>query len=292
MQQAEQTTGKPRPRLFRALGKRDAPQVIDVLGEQYQLIESLKHDSWAATAIYEGEAGKLICKFNRQQSIFGFPMKWLGRRLARRETKVMQIMADCRQIPDDCGRIYANGKYQDNASGHIFIPGRPMAKDDVVGDDFFPKLRKIIEAMHARDIAYVDLNKSENIIVGDDGDPYMVDFQISFMLPLWWPANWIMRGLLYVLQQSDIYHFMKHYIRLRKDQLPPEQQDINRIRPPWIRAWRQLATPFRETRRRLLVLLGIRKGSGKSTSEHDPEDAVRRAMQTKAVATENTEKDS
>jgi len=279
MDNEQATTGKPRPKLFRALGHNDPPKVIVVLGEQYERTTILKHDSWAGTAIYEGIAGKLICKFNRQQSIFGFPMKWLGRRLARRETRVMQLMADCPRIPDDCGIIYADGEPLDYAAGHVFIPGRPMAKDDTLNDTFFPLLQDILKQLHRRDIAYVDLNKAENIIVGDDGNPYLVDFQISFTLPRWWPGNSLpMRVLLHILQRSDEYHLMKHFVRIRPDLLPPEQRDIKQLRPWWIRGWRMLATPFRETRRRLLVLLGIRKGTGKNTTEFDPEDAVRRSM--------------
>ena len=67
-------------------------------------------------------------------------------------------------------------------------------------------------------------------------------------------------------------------IRYRPDQLPEDQRDINKHRPIWIRGWRCLATPFRETRRRFLVLAGIRKGQGKSVTEHAPEDAVQRQM--------------
>jgi hypothetical protein len=39
-----------------------------------------------------------------------------------------------------------------------------------------------------------------------------------------------------------------------------------------------VAVPFRSARRRLLVLLGIRKGRGRAETEHFPEDAVRRSL--------------
>jgi hypothetical protein len=39
-----------------------------------------------------------------------------------------------------------------------------------------------------------------------------------------------------------------------------------------------VAVPFRNLRRRLLVVLGIRKGRGRAETEHFPEDAVRQSL--------------
>ena len=50
--------GKPRPALFRALGNHEPPPSVEVDAQTYQLVEVFKHDSWAATAIYQGSAKK------------------------------------------------------------------------------------------------------------------------------------------------------------------------------------------------------------------------------------------
>ncbi|MAX25477.1 MAG: hypothetical protein CMJ19_13335 [Phycisphaeraceae bacterium] len=279
--------GKPRPALFRALGKNEPPTEITADGQRYVQVKILKHDSWAATGLYAGddEAGnpgagqKIIAKFNRQQSIFGFPMKWLGLILASGEHTIMKAMADEPTIAHSFDVIEVEGKQVHHVAAHKYIDGHPLTPNDRVTDEFFPTLKAVLEKLHSRGIAYVDMNKAENVIVGDDGLPHLIDYQISFMLPKWWPGNWFgTRVLLWVLQQSDMYHLMKHWIRYRPDQLPEDQRDINKHRPIWIRGWRCLATPFRETRRRLLVLVGIRKGKGKSVTEHAPEDAVQRQM--------------
>ena len=76
---------RPRPAIFRALGRSEPPPVVQIEGAAFRMIELLKHDSWAATAIYESADRKALCKFNRQQSILGLPMRWLGRLLASRE---------------------------------------------------------------------------------------------------------------------------------------------------------------------------------------------------------------
>jgi hypothetical protein len=43
---------RPRPAPFRALGAADPPATITLDGETFRRVEILKHDSWAATAVY------------------------------------------------------------------------------------------------------------------------------------------------------------------------------------------------------------------------------------------------
>ena len=132
--------------------------------------------------------------------------------------------------------------------------------------------------MHKEGMAYVDLHKPENIIVGEDDSPYLIDFQISYYSSRNWWAKWSpMRIWLHYLQKSDVYHLRKHYARCRPDQCGYDSEQIAKHRPWWIRLHRMLFVPVRTARRRLLVLLGIRRGKGRVTSEHFAEDAVRRA---------------
>ena len=49
-------TVRPRPALFRALGRHDPPSEIEVAGDLYRRSSVFKHDSWAATALYTCEA--------------------------------------------------------------------------------------------------------------------------------------------------------------------------------------------------------------------------------------------
>ncbi|MGD8685915.1 MAG: hypothetical protein PVH15_04030, partial [Syntrophobacterales bacterium] len=140
-------------------------------------------------------------------------------------------------------------------------------------------LQQLIKEMHARDLAYLDLSKRQNIIVGDDDRPYLIDFQISLNLPGWWPINsWPMRTVLRLLQDMDDYHVLKHYRDCRPDLLSPEQLDLERYRPWTIRLGRRIGKPLREMRRRFLVFIGVRTGKGRAQSETAPEDAVRREM--------------
>jgi hypothetical protein len=127
--------------------------------------------------------------------------------------------------------------------------------------------------MHRRGIAYVDLHKRENIIVGDDGRPYLVDFQISFDMTH--PRLRWLPGVQFAFDQlcvGDLYHLEKHVRRSDASALAYHPPEI----PAWLRLHRLIAVPFRQLRRRMLVARGIRTGRGAVASEVFAEDAVRR----------------
>ena len=279
-------TVRPRPPVLRALGADDPPAEIEAGGHAYRRAEILKHDSWAATAIYDGPAGRIVCKFNRRQSAFGLPMRWLGRMLARREGRMLALLADLPNVPNPCGPIRAGGRLLDYAVGHDYVPGHPLGRKEPVDDDFFPRLGRLLAEMHRRNMAYVDLHKAENIIVGEDGQPYLIDFQISVALSRRWPATTDpARWLLGLLQRSDEYHFRKRVSKCRPDlyaeMTPGGKKDI----PWWIHVHRLIGVPIRTLRRRLLAALRVRDGGGQAASETFAEDSVRReAAQTPKAA--------
>src|SRR5262245_25109919 len=161
---------RPRPPLFRALGADDPPAEVTVNETAYTRTEIYKHDSWAATAVYTSASGtRIVCKFNRVQSVCGLPMDWLGRRLAEREERALARLADLPLFPRALGPVYSGGRRLRNALARSFIAGHPLGSAERVGPEFFPALRASLVAMHERGIAYVDLHKRENVIVGEDG---------------------------------------------------------------------------------------------------------------------------
>ena len=264
---------KIRPALFRALGKSEAPETVEVGGTTYQRKHLFKHDSWAATAHYGAADGReIVCKFNRRQSILGFPMGWLGRLLASHEAHLLKMLADLPNVPPESGAVIVDGKIQKNAVAHAFIPGQPLRKEDKPGPEFFKQLEATLNEMHRRGIAYVDLHKRENILVGDDGKPYMIDFQIGQALPKWGPLGFVLG----ILQQSDAYHLRKHILHFQPDYFGNVSEEEALKRPLWIRMHRMVAVPFRTLRRRLLVLFGVRTGHGAAETEVFPEEGIRK----------------
>ncbi len=271
---------KARSPLFRALGAAEPPEVVEVDGEIYDRVEIYKHDSWAATARYASHRGVIICKFNRVQPVLFFPMSWLGRRLAARERHALERLADLPTIPDSMGDVRVDGKIMPNAVARRYVSGHPLMRKEFVSPRFFQTLKETLAVMHDRGMAYVDLHKRENIIVGDDGQPYLIDFQICLDSTTRTVRGWaFMPAILDVLCQADRYHLTKHV--LHHAQVNEEQAlaQLDACRPWWISAHRRVAVPFRELRRKLLVAIGIRKGKGRAESEHFAEDAVRREVE-------------
>ncbi|MCG6122043.1 MAG: hypothetical protein MEP57_04970 [Microvirga sp.] len=264
---------KKRPPLLRALGSAEPPQTIEVAGREWRLDETFKHDSWAATATYVAGEDRLICKFNRAQPVFFIPMRWLGRALARREIGFLERLRDVALVPTPYGEVRAGGVLLDNAAARVFIPGEAFHGPEQVTPAFFDDLYALLREVHARDMAYVDLHKRENVIVGPGGRPYLIDFQVSFGVAP--GAGRINRAVLTRLQETDLYHIRKHHLRCFPETLSPEQIAAFREPPGIISIHRRITKPLRSLRRKLLVKLGVRDASGMARSEADPEIAFR-----------------
>jgi hypothetical protein len=268
---------RPRPAVLRALGHAEPPARIELDGETFHHVETLKHDSWAATAVYRSPSRTAKCKFNRTRSIGLLPMRWLGRLLAAREQWFMARLAGIQGIPVGLGPVFVDGRPLPNAVAHEWIAGHALAEGEQVDDRFFPMLTVILEAVHRRGVAHVDLHKRENLLVDDAGRPHLIDYQISFGLPTGGVSAFFLGGLLRLLQRCDEYHLLKHRVKHRPDQIGLTLADMHRMRPWWIRAHRCVAVPFRTVRRRLLAALRIRSRTGHAHSEVFPEVAHRRA---------------
>jgi hypothetical protein len=229
---------------MRALGKSGLPAQFAIDGVGWRLARAVKHDFWAATGFYEDGAGRrAVLKMSRVEDFAGFPLDWIGRFLCRREVRFYNRLSDLPNVPRVLGLIGKHGFV------HDYVPGRPLQKDKPVPDGFFGELAGLLEELHRRGIAYVDTNKPENILLGDDGRPHLIDFQISWDLQEWgdwWLNRWILRRL----QHEDFYHILKHKKRLRPDEMTPaELAQAERV-SPLIRLHRFLTKPYFKFRRR------------------------------------------
>lgn len=268
---------RPRPAVFRALGHAEPPTSVELDAETFRHVETLKHDSWAVTAVYRSATRTAKCKFNRTQPILFMPMSWLGRLLAARERWFMKRLAGIQGIPVSLGEVRVEGQRLAHAMAHEWIEGHALAEGERVDDHFFPLLTAILKDVHRRGVAHVDLHKRENLLVDNAGRPHLIDYQISFGLASGRLSALVFGGLLRLFQRCDDYHLLKHRMRHRPDQVDLLPEDMHRMRPWWIRAHRCVAVPFRTVRRRLLTALRIRSRTGHAFSETFPEVAHRRA---------------
>jgi len=249
------TNNQPQPKKvhsgLRALGRRTLPAKISLKQGQYELVRIFKHDFFAATGLYDGPGGMVVLKIGRESDFLGLPLAWLGRWLTRREAAIYRRLSNVPGVPDFVQQDRKNGLI------HIYAPGHPLRRRERVNDQFFDRLQQLLDELHRRDIAYVDLNKRDNIIVGDDGRPYLIDFQIS----LCWPAGrrkkpLAIRWLLSQFQTGDLYHLAKHMRRHRPDLMRPEHQAMLRRGADLVRWHRWFSGPFRQLRRQTLKRLG------------------------------------
>lgn len=243
-------TGRLRyPWLYALPGGR-LPQRVVSGADTYELVETFKHDFFAATGLYRGPHGLAVFKAGRSNDFLTIPTDWIGRFLTAREVRLYRAAQGLAGVPKLLGTV------GEHAFLHEFIPGHPLGRRECVSDDFFDRLRDLLGALHERDVAYVDLNKRQNILVGDDGRPYLIDFQISWHAPLragrgGSAARWILRRL----QQADRYHYLKHKRRLRPELLSEEERTAAERLGFWIRLHRSIARPLTNLRRTILKRL-------------------------------------
>ena len=244
------------PDWLRALGSNDLPEVVRIEGVTYHRAKVFKHDFFAATGLYQSANVKAVLKIGRTAPICGIPLSWIGRFLAGHEARLYRLTQSIDGVPRFLGC------WRDTGILHEYVEGRPLARNDRPDDAFFPRLSAMLDEIHKLGAAYVDLEKPENILVGEDGSPHLIDFQISYHLP---PSRLgdteLNRLAVRVLQQSDRYHLLKHWRKLRPDQLA-ERPELNaNAMPIWIKLHRAIFRPLTQLRRRILVLLGARSSA-------------------------------
>ena len=233
---------------MRALGRHELPREFRLGQDVWRHAHTMKHDFFAATGLYEDAARsgrRAVLKVSRTVDFAGLPLDWLGRWLCRREVRFYAKLADLPNVPRVLGTIGRTGFV------HAYVEGRPLAQARPVPDGFFDELFDLLHELHRRGVAYVDTNKPENILLGADGRPHLIDFQISWDLHRF-PRSRLNRWWLRLLQAEDLYHARKHRRRFRPDELAPGDAQRRAPLSPWIRLHRFVAAPFKRIRRRTL----------------------------------------
>ena len=237
----------------RALGSRELPDKLALADGAYRRVQTLQHSFFAATGLYEGPGGKMLFKVGREASLFGFPMRWIGRLLSRRELWMYEVCSGIEGVPTEFEVITDTGFVRP------FIEGHPLERGERVNDEFFPRLQKLLGEIHARELAFVDLQKAENVLVDEVGAPWLFDFQAAWHFPSRGGRTGLARiipGPLgrYILrrfQTADDFHVLKHWRRSRPDTISAEQLESTHHPGGWIRIHRVLHNRWRALRKRV-----------------------------------------
>jgi len=134
--------------------------------EYYRTAEGTRPDLRVVTS----DNGKLVVKdFKRSDFLFRVIV---GPILIRREFGALRNLLGVTGIPQLAGRIdrYAF------AIEHISGMSLDRVPSGALSSEFYSGLRSVIDEMHSRGIAHCDLRSRGNVMLGDDGKPYVVDF--------------------------------------------------------------------------------------------------------------------
>ncbi len=224
-------------RYLRALGRDELPEQIVLGGRAYSLERRFKHNSVSAVGLYATDGDRVVLKCYRRAPALVVPMKWVGRLMARHEAAMLRRVQDVDGVPGLRGRYGPTGLVRD------YVPGRPLTRSSAVDREFFRRLRRLMDELHGRGLAYVDLEKAENILVGEDGRPHLIDFQVAFG----GRSRWVLRRL----QEADDYHIRKHMRRVIKGRLSREEILESKDRPWLVRMSNLMNVPYMTLRKLL-----------------------------------------
>jgi len=231
------------------------PDVIDIRGRPHRCVDVLKDDFYAITRIYEGPAGRFIVKASQLYPCRNFAREWIARFLAKRELNIHNRLKHVGGVPRIVGKIGRFGFIRE------FVPGETLNRAEHIPDDYFDGLEKILEQVHSAGVAHIDIEKPENVLVGEDGRPHIIDFQISWCPGLWVaPFRWLTRPLFRIAQREDWYHFYKHKRKLRRDLVTEEEYIRGRRTSLAIKIHRFLTRPYFFIRRRIQKRLRMGRG--------------------------------
>jgi RIO-like serine/threonine protein kinase len=208
----------------------------------------LKRDLFGTVTLAE-DAGTLVVV--RDTRAARWWLRWLARRLARRETRALLQLAGLEGVP----RIV-------HATPDLvvrdFIAGEPMQRARPTDAAYFRDALRLVRRLHARRIAHNDLAKEPNWLVTPDRHPALVDFQLA--------TRSRRRGRLFrALAHDDLRHLFKHK-RSYAPQLLTARQRRVLARPSIVsRAWKATGKPVYLFVTRRLFGWADREGAGDRT---------------------------
>jgi len=261
-----------------ACGRHRLPQSLSFKDTSYRLVRIFKHDFFAATALYQVDSlgpspaitsppAKIVLKVARRGDLLGLPLAWLGRAICRHECALLRRLQGLPGAPrllDTCG---------EDAFIYQYIEGLTLQENPNVPDDFFDQLQLLLNRIHARRIAYMDMNKRTNIIIDPNNTPHLIDFQVSCCIPeRLLGSKRLAQAVFGRLANADRYHLLKHKRRLRPDLMDETQISQSRRISFLIALHRLYARPFIWLRRRGLSYLSHKDllANPKSTHRNKP----------------------
>lgn len=153
-----------------------------------------------------------------------FGMRWIARKAAAREARVLTILAGVDGVP----QLLA---WDEGLLERSFMAGAPMQQAQPRNPDYFRQAHRLLKRLRGLGVVHNDLAKEPNWLLRDDGRPGIVDFQLA------WHSR--KRGRLFrLLAREDLRHLLKHKRSYCPDALTPVERGLL-ARRSWIASgWR------------------------------------------------------
>lgn len=153
-----------------------------------------------------------------------FGMRWIARRAAAREARILVALCGLDDVPQLLGW---DGSILDRS----FMAGAPMQLAQPRDPAYFRQAHALLKRLRSRGIVHNDLAKEPNWLQLADGRPALVDFQIA------WHST--RRGSLFrLLAREDLRHLLKHKRTYCADALTPIERQLLKRRSWIARGWR------------------------------------------------------
>ncbi len=154
----------------------------------------LKRDLFGSVAVADEGAGPRIVV--RETDAARWWLRWLARKLARREAQALVRLAGLCGVP----RLVS---WDGRTLTREWIEGQPMQIAKPEDPTYFRRALRLLRQLHARRVVHNDLAKETNWLVTPNGSPALVDFQLAYCATR--------RGRLFrLLAYDDLRHLLKH----------------------------------------------------------------------------------
>jgi predicted Ser/Thr protein kinase len=233
-----------------------------------QVTLELKNDVMGLVERVDGPAGPVVRRVARGGRIPGTGV--VARVLLRRERRALErlegVFGVARLVKD---AAYAAAPSRDGRvprQSHVlmrsWVDGVPLQQASELPENFFDLVLGLVQRLHAHGVCHNDLHKEANILVGEDGYPALVDFQLASI-------HGRDDRKFRVRVMEDIRHVEKHrykYLsrggsRRATDVGPPARKRRSLIAHLWLRLGKP---PYMFVSRRLLGYAGGERGRPKS----------------------------
>jgi serine/threonine protein kinase len=185
-----------------------------------------------------GDARAVVKDFSVNRRIF---RNLIGRFLIWRETKAYQRLKGVKGVPVLYGVVEGLALVLEEIQGRS-IEG--LDREVRLPAQFFQALRNLVETVHRKGLCHCDLKRAANVLVGNDGQPYLIDWSAALAERelRFFPARLIYKRFLL----DDCHGVIKLQLRHCPEAIDPEALRQYRNRGKAERAIRKLRDAARD----------------------------------------------